>query len=116
MRSAARDYLSAGAEIYEESGETEAAEEFGKSAKTEEFKESDEYAKNEGSGESGNSEDPASSSPSPHIIFVSRLDHDCSSAAAALCRLAGRMEEAFETERDARDYIQQKGLGCESCL
>ena len=95
MRSAARDYLGAGAEIYEESGETEAAEEFGKSAKTEEFKESDEYAKNEGAGESGNSEDPASSSPSPHIIFVSRLDHDCSSAAAALCRLAGRLRGEF---------------------
>ena len=95
MRSAARDYLGAGAEIYEESGETEATEEFGKSAKTEEFKESDEYAKNEGSGESGNSEDPASSSPSPHIIFVSRLDHDCSSAAAALCRLAGRLRGEF---------------------
>ena len=33
-----------------------------------------------------------------------------------LCRLARLMEEAFETERDARDFIQQKGLGCESCL
>ena len=31
-------------------------------------------------------------------------------------RMAELMEEAFETERDARDYIQQKGLGCESCL
>ncbi len=33
-----------------------------------------------------------------------------------LCRLARLMEEAFETERDARDFIQQKGLGCVSCL
>ena len=31
-------------------------------------------------------------------------------------RMAGLMEEAFSVERDARDYIQQKGLGCESCL
>lgn len=31
-------------------------------------------------------------------------------------RMAELMEEAFETERDARDFIQQKGLGCESCL
>lgn len=34
----------------------------------------------------------------------------------AIRRMAGLMEEAYETERDARDYIQQKGLGCESCL
>ena len=31
----------------------------------------------------------------PHIIFVSRLDHDCSSAASALCRLAGRLRGEF---------------------
>ena len=31
-------------------------------------------------------------------------------------RMAGLMEEAFSVERDARDYIQQKGLGCASCL
>ena len=33
-----------------------------------------------------------------------------------LCRLAELMEEAHRTERDARDSIQQKGLGCDSCL
>ena len=33
-----------------------------------------------------------------------------------LCRLAELMEEAHRTERDARDFIQQKGLGCDSCL
>ena len=31
-------------------------------------------------------------------------------------RLAGLMTEAFLTERDAADYIQQKGLGCTCCL
>ncbi len=35
------------------------------------------------------------SCPAPRIIFVSRLDHDCSSAAAALCRLAGRLRGEF---------------------
>ena len=33
-----------------------------------------------------------------------------------LRRLAELMEEAYRTERDARDFIQQKGLGCDSCL
>ena len=33
-----------------------------------------------------------------------------------LRRLAELMEEAHRTERDARDFIQQKGLGCDSCL
>ena len=31
-------------------------------------------------------------------------------------RMAERMEEAFSIERDARNCIQQKGLGCASCL
>ena len=33
-----------------------------------------------------------------------------------ICRLCARIEEAFLTARDPRNYIQQKGLGCESCL
>ena len=33
-----------------------------------------------------------------------------------ICRLCGLIEEAFLTERDPKDFIQQKGLGCESCL
>ena len=33
-----------------------------------------------------------------------------------ICRLCARIEEAFLTARDPRDYIQQKGLGCDSCL
>lgn len=31
----------------------------------------------------------------PRIVFVSRLDHDCSSAARALCRIAGRLNDAW---------------------
>ena len=33
-----------------------------------------------------------------------------------ICRLCARIEEAFLTARDPRNYIQQKGLGCDSCL
>ena len=35
---------------------------------------------------------------------------------SAICRLAERMCEAFFEEKDTKDLIVRKGLGCESCI